>query len=153
MISTFGYLKKRLGPFSTILKFLMLARNGSYKITIYLFVASILIFFGLAILGFPRDLLKFLIYLVIIQFLFWLAVDRFWYSFRALAFPYMGSSGHGTAPTAGSIIFAGILVKWSHRIYKILATHNERNYFQLFKCNYIFSAVNIVYGAFSSSTK
>ena len=65
MISTFSYNLKRevSGPFSTILKFFNVGSKeyGSYKITIYLFVASILIFFGLAILGFPRDLLKFLI--------------------------------------------------------------------------------------------
>ena len=62
MISTFGYNLKRevSGPFTAILKFFNVGSKeyGSYKITIYLFVASILIFFGLAILGISSGCLR-----------------------------------------------------------------------------------------------
>ena len=121
MISNWGYdLKREIsGPFSKALNFFNVGSKnyGSYKITIYLFIASLLIFIGIAIIGSVSETFEIS---SIIQrnnnilnssLVFFLFLIGFGTHSALWPFHTWAPDGHGTAPTAGSIIFAGILMK------------------------------------------
>ena len=157
MISTFGYNLKRevSGPFTAILKFFNVGSKeyGSYKITIYLFVASILIFFGLAILGISSG--SFEISNITTGnnsvFVFWLLLIGFGTHSALWPLHTWAPDGHGTAPTAGSIIFAGILMKIGViGFIKILIPIMNEITFNYSNVIIFLASVNIVYGAFTA---
>ena len=165
MISNWGYdLKREIsGPFHKILSSLSVGSKsyGAYKITLYLLVGSLLIFLGLGIVGINEgtfsisEILKnrdlnnsFEIDLKVAFFL--LAIG---FGSHSALFPLhtWAPDGHGTAPTAGSIIFAGILMKIGViGFIKILITIFSTTFIEYSNILIFLASVNIVYGAFTA---
>ncbi len=161
MISTWGYNLKRevSGPFQKILKHFNVGTReyGSYKITIYLFVASILIFFGLAILGISAGSFEIMnisnldSYKINSNLVFWLLLIGFGTHSALWPFHTWAPDGHGTAPTAGSIIFAGILMKIGViGFIKILIPLMNEITLDYSNLIITLASINIVYGAFTA---
>ena len=161
MITNWGYDLKRevSGPFRNILSSLSVGTKsyGAYKITIYLLIASLMIFLGLGILGINEGTFsiseilnkKNIINNNLIAFLF--LVLGFGSHSALWPLHTWAPDGHGTAPTAGSIIFAGILMKIGIiGFIKIIITIFQSTFIEYSHIIIILASINIIYGAFTA---
>ncbi len=162
MIMNWGYNLDRevSGPFSKILNYLSVGTKnyGAYKITLYLLFGSLLIFFGVAIIGIQggtfsisalsssneisstKNILAFFLLLV-------------GFGSHSALWPFHTwvPDGHGTAPTAGSIIFAGILMKIGViGFIKVIIPILGLEFVQYKTLLIILASINIIYGAFTA---
>ncbi len=161
MITNWGYDLKRevSGPFQKVLSSLSVGTKsyGAYKITIYLLVGSLMIFLGLGILGINEG--TFSINEILnnnnmvsnngIAFLF--LVLGFGSHSALWPMHTWAPDGHGTAPTAGSIIFAGILMKIGIiGFIKIIITVFQPIFLEYSYIIMLLASINIIYGAFTA---
>lgn len=161
MIMNWGYDLRRevSGPFKNILNSLNVGtkKYGAYKITLYLIAGSLMIFLGLAILGISagtfsiRELLisdvnfKHLELSFILLFLGFGSHSALW------PLHTWAPDGHGTAPTAGSIIFAGILMKIGIiGFIKVIIPIFNSTFVDYSNLLILLASINIVYGAFTA---
>mgnify|MGYP003991512721 FL=1 len=163
MITNWGYDLKRevSGPFKKILSSLSVGTKsyGAYKITLYLLAGSLLIFLGLAIVGISEG--TFSINEILNKESLNMSNDL-WLAFFLLVLGFGSHSalwplhtwapdGHGTAPTAGSIIFAGILMKIGViGFIKVIITIFNTAFIEYSSLFIILASINIIYGAFTA---
>lgn len=161
MITNWGYdLQREIsGPFKKILTSLSVGTKsyGAYKITLYLLVGSLLIFMGIAIVGINAN--TFSINEIIISDLNY---ENSKYAFLFLFLGFGAHSalwpmhtwapdGHGSAPTAGSIIFAGILMKIGIiGFIKVVITIFNTTFIEFSNIIIVLASINIIYGAFTA---
>ena len=163
MITNWGYdLKREIsGPFKRILSSLSVGTKsyGAYKITLYLLAGSLLIFLGLAILGISVG--TFSIHEILnkntlnmskdLYLAFFLLVLGFGSHSALWPLHTWAPDGHGTAPTAGSIIFAGILMKIGViGFIKVIITIFSTTFNEYSNLFIILASINIIYGAFTA---
>jgi len=163
MITNWGYdLKREIsGPFKRILSSLSVGTKsyGAYKITLYLLAGSLLIFLGLAILGISEG--TFSINEILnkntinmskdLYLAFFLLVLGFGSHSALWPLHTWAPDGHGTAPTAGSIIFAGILMKIGViGFIKVIITIFSTTFNEYSNLFIILASINIIYGAFTA---
>ena len=165
MITNWGYdLKREIsGPFKKILSSLSVGTKsyGAYKITLYLLVGSLLIFLGLGIVGINEgtfsitEILKNKDFNSVsgsdLKIAFFLLVLGFGSHSALWPLHTWAPDGHGTAPTAGSIIFAGILMKIGViGFIKILITIFSVTFVEFSNILIFLASINIIYGAFTA---
>ena len=162
MIMNWGYNLERevSGPFSKVLNYLAVGTKnyGAYKITMYLLFGSLLIFFGLAVIGISEG--TFSISSIVSSkeifssnnlFAFFLLFIGFGSHSALWPFHTWVPDGHGTAPTAGSIIFAGILMKIGIiGFIKIIIPILSLAFTEYTSLLIILASINIIYGAFTA---
>ena len=161
IITNWGYDLKRevSGPFERVLRSLSVGTKsyGAYKITLYLLVGSLLIFLGLGILGINEG--TFSINEIISRgslktntnIAFFLLAIGFGSHSALWPLHTWAPDGHGTAPTAGSIIFAGILMKIGIiGFIKIIITIFNPAFIEFSNILIILASINIIYGAFTA---
>lgn len=161
IITNWGYNLKRevSGPFERVLRSLSVGTKsyGAYKITLYLLVGSLLIFLGLGILGINEG--TFSINEIISRgslktntnIAFFLLAIGFGSHSALWPLHTWAPDGHGTAPTAGSIIFAGILMKIGIiGFIKIIITIFNPAFIEFSNILIILASINIIYGAFTA---
>jgi NADH-quinone oxidoreductase subunit M len=161
IITNWGYDLKRevSGPFERVLRSLSVGTKsyGAYKITLYLLVGSLLIFLGLGVLGINEG--TFSINEIISRgslktntnLAFFLLAIGFGSHSALWPLHTWAPDGHGTAPTAGSIIFAGILMKIGIiGFIKIIITIFNPTFIEFSNILIILASINIIYGAFTA---
>jgi len=161
IITNWGYDLKRevSGPFEGVLRSLSVGTKsyGAYKITLYLLVGSLLIFLGLGVLGINEG--TFSINEIISRgslktntnLAFFLLAIGFGSHSALWPLHTWAPDGHGTAPTAGSIIFAGILMKIGIiGFIKIIITIFNPTFIEFSNILIILASINIIYGAFTA---
>lgn len=161
IVMNWGYALPRevSGPFSKILNSLSVGTKnyGAYKITLYLLSGSALIFLGLGIIGISEgtfsisELLTSERKISSNTFAYFLLLIGFGSHSGLWPFHTWVPDGHGTAPTAGSIIFAGILMKIGIvGFIKILIPLMSDAFVEYSSLLIILASINIIYGAFTA---
>jgi len=162
MISNWGYNLKReiSGPFKKILTSFGVGskKYASYKITIYLFIASILIFFGLAMIAVNIGSFEISIIsknldnsILTSPIVFLMLIIGFGCHSALWPFHTWAPDGHGSAPTAGSIIFAGVLMKIGLiGFIKIIIPLMPQMVIEYRNLIIILASINVLYGALTA---
>ncbi len=161
IITNWGYSLERevSGPFSKILNTLSVGTKnyGAYKITLYLLIGSMLIFLGLGSIGVTEGTFSISELLMSEReisynlYAYFLLLIGFGAHSALWPFHTWVPDGHGTAPTAGSIIFAGILMKIGIiGFIKILIPLMSNIFIEYSSLLIVLASINIIYGAFTA---